>query len=196
VRTLLALFLRYLRNEVRQLHADNVRVRFIGQRHRFGERLQRLMRDSEALTAGNRAATLVIAMDYGGRWDIVQAARSLALQVRQGTIAPEDISEERLAGELVTADLPPPDLCIRTGGETRISNFELWQLAYSELYFTPVLWPDFDIEELRRAVRDYGGRERRFGKRNLSAVAEPSVTSSCDALPEITLPAVVHSGRA
>jgi len=197
VRTLLALFLRYLRNEVRQLHEDGVRLRFIGQRRRFGERLQRLMEESEALTADNRDATLVIAMDYGGRWDLVQAARSLAQQVRQGVIAPEDINEERLGAELAIPDLPPPDLCIRTGGETRISNFELWQLAYSELYFTPVLWPDFNVEELRRAVRDYAGRERRFGKRNALVLTQmQSSTALQDSRLDIPLPAIVHTGRA
>jgi undecaprenyl diphosphate synthase len=165
VRALLALLSRYLRNEVRELHKDNLRLRFIGRRDRFSNRLQRLMRQSEHLTAGNTAATLVIAVDYGGQWDIVQSARTLAERVQAGTLRPADIDDAALQAQLSTSDLPPPDLCIRTGGDARISNFMLWQFAYSELYFTETLWPDFGELELARALQEYSRRERRFGLR-------------------------------
>jgi len=165
VRALLALLSRYLRSEVRNLHKDGICIRFIGQRHRFSERLQRLMQHSEALTAGNRSATMVIAVDYGGRWDIAQAAREMAQQVRAGVLEPDDITPESLAAHLSIAELPEPDLCIRTGGDGRVSNFMLWQFAYSELYFTNVLWPDFGELEFARALADYSRRERRFGLR-------------------------------
>ncbi|TXS92092.1 di-trans,poly-cis-decaprenylcistransferase [Parahaliea maris] len=165
VRALLALLSRYLRNEVRELHKDNVCLRFIGRRDRFSERLQRLMRQSEHLTRDNTAATMVIAVDYGGQWDIAQAARKLAESVQQGTLALDAISAESLGSHMSIADLPAPDLCIRTGGDARISNFMLWQFAYSELYFTNTLWPDFGELEFARALADYSRRERRFGLR-------------------------------
>ena len=165
VRALLALLSRYLRNEVRELHNDGIRLRFIGERHRFSTRLQRLMERSETLTAQNTEATVVIAVDYGGQWDIARAAATLAERVKAGTLAPEHINPERLEAELSTAALPAPDLCIRTGGDARISNFMLWQFAYSELYFTPTLWPDFGELEFARALADYQQRERRFGLR-------------------------------
>ncbi len=165
VRALLALLSRYLRNEIKQLHKDGVRVRFIGQRSRFSERLQRLLNQAEQTTRDNAEATLVIAIDYGGRWDITQAARQLAEQVRAGQIAPADITEERMGQAISTADLPCPDLCIRTGGDARISNFLLWQFAYAELYFTDTLWPDFGEPEFALALADYSRRERRFGLR-------------------------------
>ncbi len=165
VRALLALLSRYLRSEVRQLHEDGIRLRFIGERGRFSDRLQRLMLQSERLTAGNTRATVVIAVDYGGRWDITQAAQQLAARVKTGELEPQDITPERLDENLQASDLPPPDLCIRTGGDARISNFMLWQFAYSELYFTPTLWPDFGELEFARALADYSRRERRFGLR-------------------------------
>lgn len=165
VRALLALFSRYLRTEVRSLHKDGVRLRFIGQRARFSERLQRLMRQAEHLTRDNRAATMVIAVDYGGQWDIAQAARAMAEDMQAGKLSPEEITAERMDGYLSIADLPRPDLCIRTGGDARISNFMLWQFAYSELYFTNTLWPDFGELEFARALADYSRRERRYGLR-------------------------------
>jgi len=165
VRALLALFSRYLRNEVRELHRDEVRLRFIGERSRFSAGLQKLMRQSEQLTAGNTAATLVIAVDYGGQWDIAQAAQKLARQVREGSLEPEAISAELIDRNVSISDLPRPDLCIRTGGDARISNFMLWHFAYSELYFTNTLWPDFGELEFARALADYSRRERRFGLR-------------------------------
>jgi undecaprenyl diphosphate synthase len=165
VRALLALLSRYLRNEVNQLNKDGIRLRFIGRRDRFSERLQRLMAQSENLTAHNKEATVVIAVDYGGQWDIAEAAKQLAGQVQRGELAPEEITPERLDARISIAELPRPDLCIRTGGDARISNFMLWHFAYSELYFTDILWPDFGELEFARALADYSRRERRFGLR-------------------------------
>lgn len=165
VRALLALLSRYLRTEVKQLNEDNVRLRFIGQRERFSPRLQRLMHHAETVTADNDAATVVIAVDYGGRWDLARAAKALAERCVSGDLAAEDISEATLDAALSLAPFPEPDLCIRTGGDARISNFLLWDFAYTELYFTPVLWPDFGELEFARALADYSKRERRFGER-------------------------------
>lgn len=165
VRALLALLSRYLRTEVKQLIDDDVRLRFIGQRGRFSPRLQRLMAHVEAVTAQNRTATVVIAVDYGGQWDIARAAQRIAERCCRGELDPADVSPATLARELSLADFPPPDLCIRTGGDARISNFLLWDFAYTELYFTPVLWPDFGELDFARALADYNRRERRFGSR-------------------------------
>ena len=165
VRALLALLSRYLRTEVRQLHEDGIRLRFIGARDRFSPRLQRLMQHAEQTTVANTAATVVIAVDYGGRWDIAQAAQQLAQRCTDGTMSPADITPETLGEHMSLAEFPPPDLCIRTGGDARISNFLLWDFAYTELYFTSILWPDFGELEFARALADYGRRERRFGGR-------------------------------
>lgn len=165
VRALLALLSRYLRNEVRELHKDGIRMRFIGKRSRFSQRQQKLMQQSEELTRGNTGATVVIAVDYGGQWDIAQAAQKLARQVLAGSLKPEDITPELIDRNISISDLPRPDLCIRTGGDARISNFMLWHFAYSELYFTDTLWPDFTEPEFARALAEYALRERRFGLR-------------------------------
>lgn len=166
VRALLALLSRYLRNEVRELHKDGIRIRFIGERLRFSQRQQKLMEQSEYLTRGNTGATVVIAVDYGGQWDIAQAARKLARQVQEGSLQPRDITPELIDRNISISDLPRPDLCIRTGGDARISNFMLWHFAYTELYFTDTLWPDFNEPEFARALAEYSLRERRFGVRN------------------------------
>ena len=165
VRALLALLSRYLRSEVKALNKDGVRLRFIGQRHRFSDRLRRLMQQSEQLTGHNTESTLVIAVDYGGQWDIAQASQQLAAQVLEGTLLPEQITPELIDKNISVSDLPRPDLCIRTGGDARVSNFMLWHFAYTELYFTNTLWPDFDEAEFARALADYSNRERRFGLR-------------------------------
>lgn len=165
VRALLALLSRYLRSEVRDLHKDGIRLRFIGERGRFSPGLQRLMQQSENLTLANSGATVVIAVDYGGQWDIAQAAQKLAQQVQQGSLQPQDITPELIDRNVSISDLPRPDLCIRTGGDARISNFMLWHFAYSELYFTDTLWPDFGELEFARALAEYSRRERRFGLR-------------------------------
>lgn len=165
VRAILALLSRYLRTEIKQLHEDNVRLRFIGERSRFSPRLQRLMSHAETVTAENTAAVVVIAVDYGGQWDIARAARDLAERCERGELSPSEITPELFGTELSLGDFPAPDLCIRTGGDARISNFLLWDFAYSELYFTSVLWPDFGEFEFARALADYARRERRFGGR-------------------------------
>ena len=172
VRALLALLSRYLRSEVKDLHKDGIRLRFIGQRRRFSDRLRRLMQQSEQLTAGNTQSTLVIAVDYGGQWDIAQATQQLALQVSGGTLLPEQITPELIDKNISISDLPRPDLCIRTGGDARVSNFMLWHFAYTELYFTNTLWPDFDETEFARALADYSSRERRFGLRESGLLTE------------------------
>lgn len=165
VRALLALLSRYLRTEVKQLQHDEVCLRFVGERYRFSQRLQRLMEHAERSTQHNTAATVVIAVDYGGQWDMADTARRMAQDVAAGRLAPGDITVESFGRATSLGDLPPPDLCIRTGGDARISNFLLWHVAYSELYFTPTLWPDFGELEFARALADYGRRERRFGRR-------------------------------
>lgn len=167
VRALLALMSRYLRNEVSRLQSDGVRLRVIGRRDRFSPRLQRLIADAEAATAAGDRATLTLALDYGGRWDMTQVARSIARDIREGRLVDEDIDESLISARLSTASLPDPDLCIRTAGETRVSNFLLWQFAYAEFWFTEVLWPDFDESVLDLALADYAVRERRFGMRPL-----------------------------
>ncbi len=168
VRYLMALFARYLRNETQELHADGIRIRFIGERDRFPDRIQQLIQSAETLTADNGETTLVIAADYGGQWDIAAAARRLAERVQAGDISSDAITPDAIDREICLSDLPRPDLCIRTGGDHRVSNFMLWQFAYSELYFTETLWPDFSEADLALAIQDYAGRERRFGVRGES----------------------------
>jgi undecaprenyl diphosphate synthase len=167
VRALLALLSRYLRNEVAKLVSDGVRLRVIGRRDRFSPRLQRLIAKAEAATASGERATLTLALDYGGRWDVTEVTRSIARDVAGGRLNADAIDEGVISARLATADLPDPDLCIRTAGETRISNFLLWQFAYAEFWFTEVLWPDFDETVLDLALADYAVRERRFGVRPL-----------------------------
>ena len=160
---LMKLFLGALEREVDELHRLGARLRFIGDRSRFDAALLQRMQAAEALTAGNTRLQLSIAASYGGRQDIAAAARSLAEDVAAGRLRPDAIDEAALGARVALADLPPPDLFIRTGGELRISNFLLWQLAYTELWFTDTLWPDVDAATLQRALDDYAGRERRFG---------------------------------
>lgn len=163
VGALMKLFLRMLDHEVEELHRRGARITFIGERSDFSPLLQQRMAQAEALTAGNRAITLNIAAGYGGRADITRAARALAEDVAAGRLAPAQIDESTLAARLALAGQPEPDLFIRTGGDVRISNFLLWQLAYTELWFTETLWPDLDATTLRQAVDDFVSRERRFG---------------------------------
>ncbi|WP_111656130.1 polyprenyl diphosphate synthase [Isoalcanivorax indicus] len=165
VQHLMQLFLRALAERVAELHDNGIRLCFIGEREAFSEDLQRGMAEAEALTAANQAMTVAVAVNYGGQWDMARAARRLAQRVAAGELAPAQIDEQAVAAQLCLAELPPPDLLIRTGGEHRISNFLLWQAAYSELYFSPVLWPDFDDRALAMALQDYAGRQRRFGGR-------------------------------
>ena len=163
VSLLMNLFLEALDREISDLDKNGIKVRFIGDLTQLSTAMQGRMRDAEQITQGNSRLTVLIAMAYGGRWDIVQAAQSLARQCAAGTLAPEQIDETRLAGELALDGLPDPDLFIRTGGDQRISNFLLWNLAYTELYFCDALWPDFDAAELHRALEQFARRERRFG---------------------------------
>ena len=165
VGSLMSLFLEALDSEVEELHGKGVRLRFIGERRNLPVRLQARIAAAEERTAGNGALNLQIAVSYGGRWDIVQAAQALARECSSGALRPEEISEARFARALSLAGLPDPDLHIRTGGEHRISNFLLWQLAYAELYFTPRLWPDFAAADLEEALAFFASRERRFGQR-------------------------------
>jgi len=163
VEALMKLFLHALEREVDELHRRGVRIRFIGERDRFGASLLNRMQSAEQRTAANTALSLNIAASYGGRQDIAHAARLLAEDVAAGRLRPEQIDEALLGSRVALADLPPPDLFIRTGGDTRVSNFMLWQLAYTELWFSDVLWPDFDTAQFQLALDAYGGRERRFG---------------------------------
>lgn len=161
---LMDLFLRALKSEVQGLAANNVHMRFIGERSAFSDKLQREMSLAESTTKNNNGLKLAIAVNYGGRWDIVQAARKLCLKVKAGELHAEDISIDHFQSEISLSDFGEPDLFIRTGGEKRISNYLLWQLAYTELYFTDVLWPDFNEIELDRAIQFFQSRQRRFGK--------------------------------
>lgn len=164
VKGLMALFLSVLqRKEVTQFHEKNVRIRFIGKRFSFSEKLRLLMSEVESLTENNTGVTVNVAADYGGRWDVVEAVKKLGQKIAAGELAPDTITAESLAGELSLADIPDPDLCIRTGGECRISNFLLWQFAYTELYFTDCYWPQFGENEFKAAIADYASRQRRFG---------------------------------
>ena len=153
-----------LRRRRDELHRMNVRIRFIGRRNwRVPRSVLKEIRIAEDMTVANTGTTLSIAFNYGGRAEIVDAVKDLARDVRAGTLRPERITEETIAERLYAADMPPPDLLIRTSGEQRISNFLLWEVAYSELWFTPVFWPDFDRELLYEAIRDFQKRSRRFG---------------------------------
>jgi undecaprenyl diphosphate synthase len=161
---LMQLFLESLDREVAELDANSVRIRFIGDRSRLAPALVERMASAEARTARHRRLDLAIAVAYGGRWDIAQAARRLAGEVAAGRLDAERIDEAAVAASLETAGRPAPDLFIRTGGERRISNFLLWDLAYTELWFTETLWPDFDASCYSAAIADFGGRQRRFGR--------------------------------
>jgi len=163
VRDLMGLLRLYLRNEVRELHKNNVRLRVVGDRERLGADIVALIDHAETKTGNNTGLTLTLALSYGGRAEIVQAARTLAERAAAGLIAPADIDEEMFSGALFTAGMPDPDLLIRTSGEQRISNFLLWQCAYAEMVFTDVLWPDFGRDELERAIQSFHGRDRRYG---------------------------------
>ncbi|OGT69818.1 MAG: di-trans,poly-cis-decaprenylcistransferase [Gammaproteobacteria bacterium RIFCSPLOWO2_02_FULL_57_10] len=164
VKGLMALFLAVLkRKEITQLHQNNVRLQFIGNRESFSAKLQHHMRDVEELTAGNTGTVVTVAADYGGQWDIANAARQIAAQVEQGKLRAADVTVATMQKHICLGDSPMPDLCIRTGGESRISNFLLWQFAYTELYFTDCYWPDFDDSHFQLAMEDYGKRQRRYG---------------------------------
>ena len=161
---LMNLFLDALGREVADLHSNQVRLGFIGDRGQLGTALERRMQNAEQLTADNPGLRLIVALAYGGRWDLVQACRALAADVASGVLNTADIGEKQVADRLALAGIPDPDLLIRTGGERRISNFLLWNLAYTELYFSDELWPEFSTAHLDAAFEYFAHRERRFGK--------------------------------
>ena len=161
VNFLMALFMKMLEREVANLHRNDIRLRIIGDRSAFDPKLIQAMTDAEQLTANNKTFTLTVAANYGGRWDVMNAVQAM---LRENPALAQGFSAEDLTPYLALSDEPEPDLFIRTGGEQRISNFMLWQLAYTELYFTDVLWPDFSRQELEQAIASYRKRERRFGR--------------------------------
>lgn len=154
-----------MRTEIDYLHEQGVRLRVIGERKQFAADIQEMMVSCESKTAENTRLNLSVAVNFGGRWDIVNAAKTLAQQVANGTLLPEEVNENAFASAMSLTDIPEPDLMIRTGGDHRISNFLLWDLAYTELYFTDIFWPDFDAAALQEAVATYAQRKRRFGRR-------------------------------
>jgi undecaprenyl diphosphate synthase len=169
---LMSLFLDALGREVADLHRNQVRLGFIGDRGLLGAALERRMQNAEQLTAGNPGLRLIVALAYGGRWDLVQACRALAADAASGTLNAADIGEKQVADRLALAGIPDPDLLIRTGGERRISNFLLWNLAYTELYFSDELWPEFSTAHLDAAFDYFAHRERRFGKTSGQLIAK------------------------
>jgi undecaprenyl diphosphate synthase len=171
VGALMQLFLKALDREVDELHANNIRIDFVGDLSAFSPELATRMRTAMLKTAGNTALRVNIAVNYGGRWDIAQAARALAQAAARGELDPDRIDEEAFARHACLAGQPPVDLFIRTGGETRVSNFLLWQIAYAELYFTDALWPDVDATALDAALAEFARRERRFGLTSAQARA-------------------------
>jgi len=164
VEFLMQLFMQALTQELVELQKQGVALRFVGSREALSSSLQQEMQQAETQTASNQRLTLNVVINYGGRWDITQAVKTLVDQAAAGRLSSAEVNESLLAAQLGTHGLPDPDLFIRTGGEQRISNFFLWQLAYTELYFSPVHWPDFSIEEFDKAIASFGERERRFGK--------------------------------
>jgi undecaprenyl diphosphate synthase len=163
IRDLMGLLRLFVRNDLADLHRNNVRVRVIGERDDLAPDIRALVEEAETLTGQNTGLTVVVAFNYGSRQEIARAAQMLAIEVQHGRLAPEQVTAERLGAALDTAALPDPDLIIRTSGEQRLSNFLLWQAAYSELVFVPIYWPDFDRAALEAAIDEYHRRERRFG---------------------------------
>ena len=161
---LMGLFMTALDQQVRKLHENNIKLTIIGDREALSSNLQERIADAESMTSTNTGLNLVIAANYGGRWDLTHATRVLAARVERGEMKADAITDESLRAELSLCDLPEPDLFIRTGGEKRVSNFLLWQLAYTELYFTDTLWPDFDRTAFEGALASYATRQRRFGQ--------------------------------
>lgn len=164
VSSLMELFVSTLQTEVESLHKQNVRVRFIGECSAFSEKLQQKINAAKELTINNTGLQLNIAVNYGGRWDVAEACKTIATKIQSGELQLDDINAELVNEYISLRELPEPDLFIRTGGEKRISNFLIWQLAYTELYFTDVLWPDFKSEDFADALNWYAARQRRFGQ--------------------------------
>jgi undecaprenyl diphosphate synthase len=164
VSLLMELFAVALKQQTKRIHKNNARLRIIGDISKFSISLQKQIEEAQTITQNNTGLTINIAANYGGRWDVTQSVKQLAERVKQGSLDIEDITEQHITQGLMTADLPEPDLFIRTGGEQRVSNFMLWQMAYTEFYFTDTLWPDFDEQVLDTAIASFNQRERRFGK--------------------------------
>lgn len=165
VSDLMGLLRHYLKNEVKSLHKEGIRLKVIGDKAGLDQDIQTLIKQSEEKTADNERLTLSIALNYGGRHELVHAMKELALDIQKGTLSPDDISQATISDRLYTKNIPDPDLVIRTSGEHRISNFLLWQIAYSELLFLDVYWPDFTEDHVKMAVENYKARQRRFGGR-------------------------------
>jgi len=176
---LMELFMTALGREVKRMHKNNVRLRVIGDVEGFSKPLQKRIAEAETLTGENTGLTVVVAANYGGRWDVTQAAKRLASQVQSGEITVEEITPERMSDNMSLADLPEPDLFIRTGGESRVSNFLLWQLAYTEFYFSDILWPDFDDDALNDAIVSFASRQRRFGRTSQQVEEKNAGENSC-----------------
>ena len=174
VERLMRLFMTALKQQVRKLHEHDIRLEVIGERRALNDMLRERIAQAEELTRTNTGLRLVIAANYGGRWDVARACRELAVRVRDGELAPESITPELMDGFLSLPELPAPDLLIRTGGEMRISNFLIWHLAYTELYFTDTLWPDFDPRAFDKALGVYARRQRRFGRTSEQVVRAPA----------------------
>ena len=172
VDTLMELFVTAIEKEAPQLHKNNVSLRFIGDRNAFKPKLQQKISEAESLTQNNTGLQLIVAANYGGKWDILQAVKSLASKVENNELKAEQITVDMINDHVCLNELPEPDLFIRTGGEQRISNFLIWQLAYTELYFTEQLWPDFDKNAFADALQAYAGRQRRFGLTGEQAVRQ------------------------
>lgn len=164
VTLLMELFALSLKQYAKRLHKNNIRLQIIGDISRFSSGLQKQIRQAQQLTENDTGLTVIVAANYGGHWDITQSVQQLAEKVLAGELKPSDITQQNIAAGLSTVAIPEPDLFIRTGGEQRVSNFMLWQLAYTEFYFSEILWPDFDPEQLDKAIASFNQRERRFGK--------------------------------
>lgn len=177
VHILLELFMGTLQSQVNKLDANNIKLRVIGNRLAFSEKLQAKIAQSESQTENNTGLTLVIAANYGGQWDISQAFQKIAKKISDGSLQTQDISEKLIGQFISTAELPDPDLFIRSGGEQRISNFLLWQLVYTEFYFTDTLWPDFDQVLMAKAINSFKGRQRRFGRTGNQIINSSSSTN-------------------
>lgn len=177
VKHLMGLFMFALEREAKALARNNVRLQIVGDISSFSEELQKKIKQVEDLTAESDGLRLIIAANYGGRWDITRAAQNIASLIESKEKTAESISEDDITNHVTTSGIPDPDLFIRTGGEKRISNFLIWQMAYTELYFTDVLWPDFDASELRIAIEDYSSRQRRFGKTSEQVIADKGLTN-------------------
>ena len=172
ISNLMSLFMMALEREAKALARNNVRLKIIGDLSQFSEKLQKKIKQVEELTAESDGLNLMVAANYGGRWDVTEATKSIAQKVIDNDLVIADITEEAISKNVSTYGIPDPDLFIRTGGEKRISNFLIWQMAYTELYFTDVMWPDFDANELNLAIKDYSSRQRRFGKTSEQVIAD------------------------